>query len=386
MQRWTDEWKEDMIRKMVKCANDPQGVAEWTKGVLCVPLVPSRSYPTFVDHARSFLHEKHHEWLATALVIPHAERALSLDRGSEDAATNSVELAAVRLVEFAHDAAMALQGLEMLLRGGTIGAKWKVRMHTYATIFYEKILRLLQIQRTREEMSTVLWREVLSVGFSYGEDRPKAVMCDDGKLALLRWRCYQIVYSYVDPWEFDDSAGLQPMVTLLQRPYFYNATEVIERVKKTIQLPGGKAFFMTSVLAWCQLEAGTSKLWCLSIQLFPMHEWFAMECPPHRVFSERSTIQSYWCDSLSKVPQYGGKKGFQCGSPFYWPHRTMRYAIAVDKAILKHLIRLSRTPIRELPYEVIREVFLLIYGNHNFPTNFFRYFFTPTRKRLKSIC
>ena len=58
---------------------------------------------------------------------------------------------------------------------------------------------------------------------------------------------------------------------------------------------------------------------------------------------------------------------------------VFRYAIGVDKAILKHQISLAKTPIHTLPYEVIQVVYEYIYGPHSFPSCFFSRFFTPTK-------
>ena len=138
------------------------------------------------------------------------------------------------------------------------------------------------------------------------------------------------------------------------------------------------------VLAGCWMDEGQRECTVrYALGLRSMHQWFAIEVG-YLTWEDAascliSSLQSYWLH-LASLP-VATKKQWNRRHPRYKNYQRFRYAIAVDKAILKHQIRLAKTPIHTLPYEVIQVVYGYIYGPHSFPSCFFSRFFTPTKGR-----
>ena len=300
-------------------------------------------YANLADHRRG--------WLIENVVIPQLERAF----GAPAPGTQ------MRV----HDMAAALCGLEAIIQLDfyRIPTTLKETFNTYGIQFWTVVQQAVEEGRVKRSSQTEAFAQI-------GVDLAEV------PFSLAFWRCRHAL-RLLSSGDRDPTAsnGTRLYSLINQRLTIPTKTDL----RKAARTDDGRAMIADAISRWSgQLPTDQ---FMFVMQLVPMHILFAQ---PFRGSADHMVgsfpVQDHYL-SLQRLSQAAGRKQWNWlrNRDDFERRMAFRYMIGVDKAILKHLIRLARTPIRILPYEVILVVYGYIYGPHSFPSCFFSRFFTPTK-------
>ena len=321
----------------------------YASGLYCV-------YANLTEHRR--------EWLIQSVVIPQLERAF---RTPEPETLSRVR-----------DMTAALRGLEAIVQRDfnytLTPSTHRETFNAYGTEYWGVVQSAVEeglLKRSSEtEPFAHMGQNLADVPFS-----------------LAFWRCRHALRA-VSTGELDPIVWNGPHIhTLIDNHLTDSAKEQLVQVSRT---DDGREMLADAIARRIAQQvvrtsitshySALSSRWLFTIQLVPMHILFNQ--PYHGTDESQPTsfpVQEFYLH-CQRMPLDEGKEWHKDKNKKKAINRmSFRYIIGVDKTILKHQIRLAKTPIHTLPYEVIQVVYGYIYGPHSFPSCFFSRFFTPTK-------
>ena len=318
-----------------------------------------RFYDISVQYITCNLVEDRLKLFAEGIIAKHLERAFRVVKQSMPISASDIE-----------DMAAALRGVEM------------VKAKSMSRCSFTEALDISFL-----ELGTAFWG-VVQKAFEDGRlrrndlDAPEMVAqlglnLSDLDFAFAAWRCRHTLRQLVPDTCDVLSWNSHRMLPIVKKELTQTTKSTLEQLSQTSE---GRAMIADCVARISPCETSRVKEWLFLVQLVPMRILFATTVGNNcRRTEAKFPIQEFYLQCQRKPDQHGTRWKQDCGSVFVSCRMGFRYAIGVDKAILKHQIRLAKTPIHNLPYEVIQAVYGYIYGPHSFPSCFFSRFFTPTK-------
>ena len=293
-------------------------------------------------------------WLSESVAAVHLERAFR-------ALTHDTTVTPVMIC----DMAAALYGVVVVTEyiQTSFAISLQERFNAYGTEFWGFVQKAVEDGRLKRSSETEMFAHL-------------GLNMADVSFSLAFWRCRHALRVLstgdLDPIRFNGNH----ICTMIDERLTDSMKAQLAQVSRTDQ---GREMLADGLARWTQCGVSSTN-WLYAIQLVPMHILFAQPFRGDYGGKEATyPIQDY-CLQCQRMPEELGKQWYKPDKKSTRSRRmSLRYIIGVDKAILKHLIRLAKTPIHTLPYEVIQVVYGYIYGPHSFPSCFFSRFFTPTK-------
>ena len=150
-----------------------------------------------------------------------------------------------------------------------------------------------------------------------------------------------------------------------------------EKEFRPLLCTSGGRFLLRSATLFVDRRLNVRALCCI-LHLMPMLQWI----------SEEPRLLDVWKEVSSRVPRRGWSRqkpksaslsAICVDADFIW-YRLLRHHIAVDRAILRHYFRCSKSSLGRVNHDVISDVELFIYGRHTWPRWFLRDFYRNTAK------
>ena len=332
----------------------PSYVQEQVDAIVHFPL-GSPWYAAGLQYVHCNLLGDRQAWLTENVAAVHLERAFRvLTQGTKVTSAMICDMAA------------ALYGVVVVAEYATsaFAIALKERFNGYGTQFWGLVQTAVEDGRLKRCRETEMFAEI-------------GLHMADVSFSLAFWRCRHALRLLSnndrDPISFNGNH----IYAMVNDRLTDDTKAQLAQVSRTDE---GREMLADAVARWTKHYSVTYTKWSYLIQLVPVHILFTQQVKSDYGAKEATyPIQDY-CLQFQRFPQELGKQ-------WYKPHNkstrarrmSLRYIIGVDKAILKHQIRLAKTPIHTLPYEVVQVVYEYIYGPHSFPSCFFSRFFTPTK-------